>query len=49
MDELTSPFVATAVRVGMRYGGGFFLHGVGDLSDTELDHAAQDYAQWVST
>lgn len=48
MDELTSPFGATAARVGMRYGGGFFLHGVGDLSNAELDRAAQDYARWVN-
>lgn len=47
MPELTSPFQTTAARVGMRYRPGFFLNGVGDLSEHALARAAQWYASWV--
>ncbi len=47
MDELTSPLATTAARVGMRYRPGFFVHGVGDLSDTELEKTAREYASWA--
>lgn len=49
MHELTSPFATTAARVGMRYRDGWFLHGVGDLSDAELKHGARDYADWAAS
>lgn len=48
MPELTSPFRTTAARVGMRYRPGFFLNGVGDLTDGALARAAQWYASWVT-
>lgn len=47
MDELTSPFATTAARVGMRYCPGFFVHGVGDLSDAELEEVAREFASWA--
>ncbi|MGM7669142.1 MFS transporter [Microbacterium sp. A93] len=47
MDELTSPFATTAARVGMRYRPGFFVHGVGDLSDPDVEETACEYASWV--
>lgn len=47
MDELTSPFATTAARVGMTYRPGFFVHGVGDLSDVELEEVARKYASWA--
>jgi NAD(P)H dehydrogenase (quinone) len=43
MQELTSPFEVTARRVGMRYLPGFFLNGVGNLSDEELAKNAKAY------
>ncbi|MFE7614371.1 MFS transporter [Streptomyces sp. NPDC057496] len=48
MQDLTSPFATTAARVGMRYREGWFLHGVGELSDAELEQSARDYAVWAS-
>lgn len=47
MDELTSPFATTAARVGMRYRPGFFVHGVGDLSEPVLEDTARDLAKWA--
>lgn len=47
MDQLTSPFATTAARVGMSYRPGFFVHGVGDFSETELDETAREYASWA--
>lgn len=47
MDELTSPFATTAARVGMSYRPGFFVHGIGDLSDAELEEVALEYANWA--
>lgn len=48
MDELTSPYATTAARVGMSYRPGFFVHGVGDLSDTALEDVAREYASWAA-
>lgn len=31
----------------MRYRPGFFVHGVGDLSDAELEEVAREYASWA--
>ncbi|MGW2658398.1 MFS transporter [Streptomyces sp. NPDC001478] len=48
MSELTSPYAATAARVGMRFRPGFFVHGVGDLSDSALENTASAYAAWAA-
>ncbi|MCD1285131.1 general stress protein [Brevibacterium sp. CCUG 69071] len=48
MNELTSPYATTAARVGMIYCSGFFVHGVGDLSDTALEDIAREYASWAA-
>lgn len=45
MQELTSPFEVTARRVGMRYLPGFFLNGIGGVSDEAL---AQNAAAYVA-
>lgn len=47
MDELTSPFEVTALRVGMRYLPGFFLNGVGDIDDQQLAANALKYRAYV--
>lgn len=47
MAELTSPFEATAQRVGMTYRPGFFVNGVGDRSDAELDDNAAALVSWL--
>ncbi|MDN7597977.1 NAD(P)H-dependent oxidoreductase [Burkholderia multivorans] len=47
MEELTSPFEVTALRVGMRYLPGFFLNGVGDIDDTQLAANAHAYRAHV--
>lgn len=47
MEELTSPFEAIAIRVGMEYKPGFFLNGVGDHSERQLDRNAKEYVAWT--
>lgn len=47
MEELTSPFESIAKRVGMEYKPGFFLNGVGDHSDEQLDRNAKGYVAWI--
>lgn len=43
--QLLTPLQATARRLGMEFLEPFVLHGVRDLSDTELAEAAERYAQ----
>lgn len=47
MQQLTSPFEAIANRVGMNYSPGFFLNGVGDYSDSELNDTANALTTWL--
>ncbi|WP_336333139.1 NAD(P)H-dependent oxidoreductase [Pseudomonas putida] len=47
IEDLTSPFEVTALRVGMRYQPGFFLHSSGDYSDSELSENARQYQQFI--
>lgn len=47
MEELTSPFEVTARRVGMRYLPGFFLNGVGEVSDEALAQNARAYISHI--
>jgi NAD(P)H dehydrogenase (quinone) len=47
MEELTSPFEVTALRIGMRYLPGFFLHGVDEVDDHALLQNAQAYRAHV--
>lgn len=48
MAELTSPFEVTALRVGMRYRPGFFLNGVGHLTDEQLTQTATNLIRWIN-
>src|SRR5262245_35186237 len=47
IEELTSPFEVTAMRVGMHYRPGYFVHGVGDLSDGALGQSARGYRAYL--
>lgn len=48
MSELLSPFEVTALRVGMTYRPGFYLHDVGAFSDTEFAVNAARLVEWVT-
>ncbi|WP_449432622.1 NAD(P)H-dependent oxidoreductase [Pseudomonas putida] len=48
IEDLTSPFEVTALRVGMRYQPGFFLHSSSDYSDAELSESAQQYRAFIA-
>lgn len=48
MSDLLSPFEVTALRVGMTYRPGFYLHDVGALSDTDLAVDAARLVEWVA-
>ncbi|SEO12856.1 flavodoxin family protein [Cryobacterium sp. TMT1-3] len=47
LDELTSAFEVTAIRVGMTYLGGHFLTGVGHITDEQLTVDAREYVAWT--
>ncbi|MDV7473223.1 NAD(P)H-dependent oxidoreductase [Acinetobacter lactucae] len=47
MEELTSPFEVTAMRVGMHYRPGFFLNGIGDLTEDGLNDNLEKYRDFI--
>ncbi|MBP6115464.1 MAG: NAD(P)H-dependent oxidoreductase [Neisseriaceae bacterium] len=47
MEELTSPFEVTALRISMHYLPGFFLNGVGEIDDQQLATNAEAYCAYV--
>jgi putative NADPH-quinone reductase len=47
MEELTSPFEVTALRIGMQYLPGFFLHGVDEVDNRALAQNAEAYRAHV--
>ncbi|WBM38683.1 NAD(P)H-dependent oxidoreductase [Alcaligenes faecalis] len=47
MQELTSPFEATARRMGMSYLPGFFLNGLANVDDRKLAANALAYRDYV--
>ncbi len=48
IEDLLSPFEVTALRVGMRFQPGFYLHGIGEISDEKLALNAQAYRAFIN-
>lgn len=47
IEDLTSPFEVTALRVGMHYQPGFFLHSSGDYTDSELQSNIDEFRIFI--
>lgn len=48
IEDLLSPFEVTALRVGMRFQPGFYLHGIGEISDEQLVLNARAYREFIN-